>query len=208
MSAEFTGLNWRLTPSVYWSQIDNYIMGMPSDNMSANMIAQMNNIAPPLIWANEDAQIAGFDVTYQYAFSDNWSLDISGQYVKGKQTGTINQDLYRLAPLSGDVTLSWQQEHDSNRYGVSLHTELAAAENNVAELQNETSTSGYGVVNLNSYYQFDSGLKIQLVATNIFDKMYAPHLAGVNRVTAAQLAVGDKVLSAGRSIGLSISYKL
>jgi iron complex outermembrane receptor protein len=207
VSAEFTGLRWRLAPSVYWSQIDNYIMGMPSDNMSANMIAQMNNIAPPLIWANEDAQIAGFDVTYQYAFSDNWSLGITGQYVKGKQTGTLNQDLYRLAPFSGDVSLSWQQEYDSNSYGFILHTELAAAQNNVAELQNETSTSGYGVVNFNGYYQFDSGLKIQLVATNIFDKTYAPHLAGVNRVTAAQLAVGDKVLSAGRTVGLNINYQ-
>jgi iron complex outermembrane receptor protein len=63
------------------------------------------------------------------------------------------------------------------------------------------------VVNFNGYYQFDSGLKIQLVATNIFDKTYAPHLAGVNRVTAAQLAVGDKVLSAGRTVGLNINYQ-
>lgn len=207
LSAEFTGQNWRLAPSVYWSQIDNYIMGMPSDNISANMIAQMNNIAPPLSWENEDAQISGFDVTYQYGFSDNWSLDMSGQFVKGKQTDSVNQDLYRLAPMTADITLHWQQVHHGNTYGLSIHTELAAAQHNVAELQNETPTSGYGVVNLNGYYQFDSGVTLQLMATNIFDKIYAAHLSGVNRVTAAQLAVGEKVLSVGRNIGVSVSYE-
>lgn len=207
VSAEFTGQHWRFAPSVYWSQIDNYIIGMPSDNMSANMIAQMNNIASPLIWANEDARITGIDVTFQYAINDNWSLDMSGQYVKGKQTGTVSQDLYRLAPLTADITLHWQQALRADNYGLSIHTQLAAAQNNVAELQNETPTSGYGVVNLSGYYQFSSGAKVQLVADNLFDKTYAPHLSGVNRVAAAQLAVGDKVLSAGRSLGISVSYK-
>jgi iron complex outermembrane receptor protein len=198
-----SGKNWRFTPNVFYSDIDDYILGVSSNNMVANMIANMNNIQIPLVWQNQDARLYGIDFSYAYSVSRQLSFSALGQYVRAKQTDDIKQDLYRIAPLSVDLSLKWSEE----KYDISILSRIVAAQDKVAELQNESETAGYAIVDIQAKYFFSPELSLSFVAENLFDKEYANHLSGVNRVRDADIAVGDKLPSAGRNLGLYMSYQ-
>ena len=149
------------------------------------------------------ATLSGVDFTYSHTLSAQWSLNASGQYVRAKQTSGIKQDLYRIAPLSMDINLSWQQ----NEYQVSLLSRLVAAQNKVASIQDEVASDGYAIFNLQAKYTFSNGLELSLLAENLLDKEYSDHLAGVNRVPDSDIAVGAKLPSAGRNLGAFVSYQ-
>jgi len=203
ISAIIKGDDWRFIPSVFYSHIDDYIIGLPSSNMPANMIATMNNIAGPLMWQNDEARISGFDFTFSSQLSDALSLRVNGQFVRGKQTGQIKQDLYRIAPMSANVSMVYAQDE----YEVNVSTYMVAAQNKVSASQNETATPGYAVFDLSLAYYFDSDITLTILAENLLDKNYAEHLAGINRVSDDQWPAGNKQLSKGRNIGAYLSYQ-
>ena len=90
-SALIEGENWVLIPNAYFNKIDDYIIGMPSTNSSANMIAMMMRAQVPLVWSNQDAEIAGFDLVYTHRLSENLDVNLLGQYVRGKQPGEVGR---------------------------------------------------------------------------------------------------------------------
>ncbi len=202
ISAYIKGENWIIIPSLYYSDIDNYIIGMPSDNQAANMIAEMQQVQAPLRWENQDATLAGFDLTYKHEFTDRFNLKVVSQYVRGKQTGEIEQDLYRLAPFTSSITLNYQLDN----FEFNLISKLVSAQNKVASTQNETPTPGYGVLDLYTSYEFNRHITATFIVENILDKTYANHLSGLNRVKGSQFPTGDKLLSAGRNVGAYLTY--
>ena len=202
-SAIVKGDDWSFMPSVFYARINDYIIGLPSQNMSANMIASMNNIANPLVWENDEATLCGFDFTYANQLTSELSLQLTGQYVRGKQTGSIKQDLYRIAPLSANISLVYA----SDNYEVSLLSQMVAKQTKVAQLQNETNTAGYAVFDAHFAYMFSSGITLKVIAENIFDKNYADHLSGISRVNDVNWPAGNKQLSPGRNIGAYVSYQ-
>lgn len=197
------GSNWLFLPNIYYSKIDDYIIGVSSTNMSANMIANMNNIQIPLQWQNEDATLAGFDFTYRHTINSQFSLSASGQYVRAKQTSGQEQDLYRIAPMSVDIALQYNKDN----YNVSFLSRWVASQNKVARQQNETPSTGYAVFDLHAQYQFSQDIELTVFIENLLDKNYADHLAGVNRVTSSDIVQGAKLPSAGRNIGVYLSYQ-
>ncbi|MEJ2535315.1 MAG: hypothetical protein P8008_07630 [Gammaproteobacteria bacterium] len=48
-------------------------------------------------------------------------------------------------------------------------------------------------------------MRLQLDLNNIFDRDYRPHLNGINRVRGSDVALGQRVPGAGRSV---IAYLL
>ena len=204
-----TGVNWSLVSRVFYSQIQDYIVGTPSMNSSANNIAMMNGIPNPLQWNNTDATLAGFDVQMARQITHHWSLHSTIEYVRGKQTSSehlgqaLDEDLYRLAPLTGSVRMVY--ERDNWLWQINLRA--VAGQNKVADRQNETPTSGYGLVNTSLKYALNEQFSVTVLAENLFDKQYADHLAGINRVRDAQIAVGAKLPGAGRNIGLFAQYQ-
>lgn len=196
------GEQWQFTSSIYASQIDNYIMGMPTENIPADRIAMMNNTLSALTWQNQDARIVGWEFALGYEISSAWSLSLTGQYAQGQQTREISQPLYRLAPMTLDTILIWEPAH----YGISIHTHISDTQNRVAVLQNETPTSGYAVTNLNGFYQWGEQLSVSLIVENIFNKDYADHLSGINRIENTAIPLGSKLPGTGRSIGVSLQY--
>ena len=191
--------------NVFYQNIDNYIIGVPSLNMSANMIAGMMASQPPLQWDNRRAKLHGADLYMSKLLASHWQASLSAQWVQGKLAEAIEGEryaLYRIAPFSGNIALHW----DKNELGVSLALSLAAAQDDVSSLQNETRTAGYGVWNLNVHYQASSALSLNLVAENLLDKEYAQHLGGINRVTGSAIDVGQKVPEIGRNVGVHLEY--
>jgi iron complex outermembrane receptor protein len=197
------GDDWTFMPNIFYTDISDYIIGVTSTNMAANMIANMNNIQVPLIWQNQDAVLTGFDFTYSQTLTSDLALNVSGQYVRAKQLEDIEQDLYRIAPLSLNMSLQWNQSD----YQVNFMSRWVAAQNKVATLQNETPSAGYAVFDLQVKYQFTPDLELTLLAENLLDKNYVDHLSGVNRVSATDIANGAKLPSAGRNLGLGLSYQ-
>jgi iron complex outermembrane receptor protein len=197
------GDDWVFMPNIFYTRVNDYIMGVTSSNVPANMIADMNNIQVPLVWQNQAATLSGFDFTYTYTLNRQLELTASGQYVRAKQTRDLKQDLYRIAPLSMDIGLKWRQKD----YDISLLSRWVAAQNKVALLQNETPTSGYAVFDLQTNYEFNAGIEFSLLIENLLNKDYVNHLSGVNRVANSDIAKGMKLPSAGRNIGAFISYQ-
>ncbi len=202
LSALIEGENWRLIPNMFVSNINDYIIGMPSENSSANAIAMMNSIPAPLQWENQDARIVGFDISYQYRFNDALNLNFVSQFLRGKQLGELEQNLYRLSPVSANVTLDWNKDN----YQVMLIANLVGAQNKVAQIQNETPTSGYGTLDIQASYEFENGLKLSILVENMLNKAYASHLGGINRVGQTDIAIGEKLPSAGRNLGAFVQY--
>lgn len=92
--------------------------------------------------------------------------------MRAKQTQDIKQNLYRIAPLSLDVALNWSEEN----YEISVLSSIVAAQNKVAEVQNESATAGYATFDIQAKYFFNPELTLSFVAENVFDKEYANHL--------------------------------
>lgn len=191
--------------SVFYHSIDNYIIGVPSSNMSANMIANMMGVQPPLQWNNRKAKLHGADLYISKIIGTYWQATMSGQWVKGKLSDSIDGQrypLYRIAPLSGNIALRWSKAD----LDASLSLNIADGQNNVSLLQNESPTPGYAVWNFNLHYQVMPALALSLVAENLLDKEYAQHLGGINRVSGSEIAVAQKVPEMGRNIGLYAAY--
>jgi iron complex outermembrane receptor protein len=203
LGINFQGEQWMLASSVFFSKIDDYILGMPSTNMAANSIAMMNNIPPPLQWSNTDAELSGIEARLLAQLNASWSVQSTFEYVRGKQTGPVEQDLYRLAPLTANIRLGYE----AKQWQWHLDLRAVSAQNKVAEQQNETPTAGYALLNTGLEYDVNDRLSVTLLAENLLDKTYADHLAGINRVSQSEIPQGAKIPGAGRNIGLFVQYQ-
>jgi iron complex outermembrane receptor protein len=195
-----------LIANVFYQKIDDYIIGVPSNDMAANMIATMMGAQQPLQWDNRAARLFGVDAYFSQILSPALQFNASAQYVDGKLTDGIEGqelDLYRVAPLSANLALNWQH----NDWDVALALIVAASQDKVSPLQNEAETAGYGVWNVNVDYAVSSMMSVSFIVENLFDKEYATHLGGINRTRGNDVAVGQKVPEAGRNIGLYLDYR-
>ncbi|WP_412972593.1 TonB-dependent receptor [Glaciecola sp. MF2-115] len=191
--------------SVFYQKIDDYIIGTPSTNSAANMIAMMMGAQGPLQWNNLGARIYGLDIYTSYEIDKHWQISTSAQWIDGNLTEAINGEklpLYRIAPFSGNVNVSWQYD----RIDATLSLVAAAKQDEVSSLQNERPTAGYGVLNFALDYELNEAMNLSLVIENLTDKFYAQHLGGVNRVANADIGVGEKVPEIGRNIGIHFDF--
>ncbi len=195
--------NTNLLLNLFYNRIQDYIIGLPTTNNAAINIATMNNQAIPLQWQNIDATIKGVDASVSYQVNRALSLHAGLQYARGKQTTPVEDDLYRLAPLSGQVQVQWQQ----GEFAANLSAKLVSEQKYVAELQNESITPGYSVIDTSAQWFINSQWQLTLSIHNLLDKAYIDHLGGVNRVSGQSVAVGEKLPATGRNFGVNVSYQ-
>ncbi|RLV60241.1 TonB-dependent receptor [Parashewanella curva] len=191
---------FNVAPRVFWQQIDNYVQGVAVTDPQVKMVAMMMGDKNPLQFANTYAELYGFDVEAQYQINDNWQLNMIGSYTRGKRTD-IDDNLYRLAPLSGSVSLSYQQHN----WRTQVIWRGAASQDKVSSIQSEQATSGYGLINLLTAYETEKWL-LKAGVSNVFDKEYQDHLAGYNRVMGSDIAIGERLPGYGRQIWASVLY--
>ncbi len=198
------GLDWsenrfKLTPEVYYRDVNNYIQGVPSTNMIANMFAMMASGRPPLQFANVDAKLYGLDLGYEFQISETWLLRGNLGYVRGKRTD-LSDNLYRIAPLSSFLELTWQRES----YFVSIESIAASKQNKVSAYNSETPSAGWGIANLRGGIKLNTAFDIQLGVENVFDKAYQDHLGGYNRVAGSDVPLRERLYSKGRNYYISL----
>jgi iron complex outermembrane receptor protein len=206
------GLDWHtpkaaVSPRVFYHHINDYIQGtaVPMSNMPAIMVStMMGGDTTPLQFNNVDAKLYGFDTNWFVALTNDWQLDGTVSYVRGKRRDT-SDDLYRIAPLTARTMLSYNQMN----WHVGIEAVTVAKQRHVSTENEEEKTSGYGLINLSGSYSPNSQMKINAGINNLFDRSYQDHLAGYNRNnTSADIAVGERLYGLGRSayVNLSLSW--
>lgn len=203
---DYTVASWQISPRLFYQDIENYIAGTPSSNMAANMFSSMMSGRAPLIWSNTDAVIKGADVTVNGQLSDTVSLK-SVLSIQHGNRDDIDDALFRIAPERLLTTIDWQTSVLTTPMTMSVISELVGRQSHTSSLQNEDSTSGYGLLHLSTQWQLHRNVQLTAQINNLFDKFYAPHTAGVNRVMQSDIAIGDKVPNPGREWQISISYR-
>ncbi len=195
---DYSGDKLNLSPRLFWQKIDGYVQGVPLTDIKALMVARMMGDNDPLMFANTDAELYGTDVDASYQLRENWRLTMTATYTRGERTD-IDDNLYRVAPLSGQMALSWQKD----AWRTQLAVRGAAKQDKVSSIQKEQTSAGYGVVDILTAYETDSWL-LKAGVSNLFDKEYADHLGGVNRVTGQDIPRGERLPGYGRQIWASV----
>jgi iron complex outermembrane receptor protein len=193
-----------IAPHVFYQNIDNYIQGTPlgMSDLSAKMMAQMmsgdNN---PLKFTNVDAKLYGADVNGHYYVNDHIQLSAVVSYVRGERRD-INDNLYRIAPLNGQLSASYFTEN----WSANLALVIASAQKDVSLTNLEKVSAGYGVVNIDAQYYVNNELTLRFGIDNLLDKEYQNHLGGYNRVKGSEITLMDRLPAEGTSGWAEVTY--
>lgn len=197
---EFALDDFRLTPEVFYRDVDNYIQGVPSTNMTANLFAMMMTGKKPLQFANVDAELYGVDLGYEWEISNCWLLRGSLSWVRGRRTD-VADNLYRIAPLTSVLELIYVRE----RFFISMQSVAESRQDKVSAFNDEQETPGWGILNLRGGFELNPIFNLALGVENIFDKAYRDHLGGYNRVQGSAVPVGTGLYSQGRNFYLKLN---
>ena len=208
------GVDWRpgrftIAPRIFYRDVSDYVQGTESSNGPALMFVQMmnrmngTNNAAPLEFNNVDATFYGFDIDWSHQITERWSVEGVVNFVRGERDD-IDDDLYRVAPTNAFVALNYATE----RWGISLESALYDAQDNVSETNGEVPSDGYTLFDLKGHWLVAEGLRLGYGVTNLTDRDYADHLAGINRVMgSADLAPGERLPGYGRSLFARLDYR-
>ena len=196
---DWSGDRFGFSPQVYFRDVSDYIQGVATSNMAANAVATMMSGMPALEFTNVDAEIYGIDMGWHFRATENLHLDGTLAYTRGKRTD-VADNLYRLPPLNATVGVNYV------RRGWSLRGEVVAFDDQdrVSEYNDEQPSAGYAVVNAMATLLATSRLRMELQVTNLLDRSYQPHLAGVNRVQGVPIPAGERIYGTERAATFGI----
>ncbi|TMP86714.1 hypothetical protein CWC05_11910 [Pseudoalteromonas ruthenica] len=140
----------------------------------------------------------------EYQLSRQWQVNAQISYVRGKRSDEVNDDLYRISPLNGQLSAHYY----ANDYQVAARWRFAQSQTHVSHYNNELSSPGYGVVDVSVDYDINSHWQFNAAVNNLFDHSYAPHLNGINRVDGRELDKGQRLQALGRTLHLGVSFSL
>ncbi len=192
----------------FYHFVDDYIQGTPVDDTpgtvdsDAERVSAVNGDTTPLQFSNVEAKLYGVEVSGAWRLAGYWHLEGGVNYTRGKRDD-IDDDLFRIAPLNGRLTLAYRQPV----WGGELTWEGYAEQDNVAETLDETDTGGYGLAHIAGYWRPLEGFEVSGGMDNLFDRSYASHLAGTNRVIDSDVRLGEKVPGEGRAFYLAARYR-
>ena len=187
-------------PTLFYRRVDDFIQGVPFDdtpgviNSPVEMVANMNGDPTPLRFANVDAEFYGADLDFGWQIAGPLNLDGTASYVRAKRRD-IADNLYRIAPPNARVAVSWQE--DVWHFGAEL--QVFADQNKISATNDEQPSNGYVLAGLFGHVELTQSLTLDASVENLFNKNYAEHLAGYNRVSGSDVAIGARLPGAGRS---------
>ncbi len=204
---DYESADFYARPTLFYRRVDNFIQGVPFDDTPGvidspvEMIANMNGDATPLRFANVDAELYGLDFDFGWNITGPLHLDGTASYVRGKRRD-IDDNLYRIAPPNARMALFWQEEN----WRAGFELQAFADQNKVSVTNSEQSTNGYLLAGLFGHVTITSNLSLDANIENLFDNNYTQHLAGYNRVSGSDVALGDRISGAGRSAFIRLHW--
>lgn len=186
----------RFRPSLFYRRIDDYVQGtpVPATLPAQIAIATMSGDPTPLIASNVDAELYGLDADLTWQIAPRLRLEGTVSYVRGKRCDTVD-NLYRIAPLNGRLALAW----DAGIWSMTGEILGAARQDKVSATNGEAESPGWVAANLWFGLKLGKAIALSGGIENLFDRRYADHLAGRNRVLLSDIAVGEKLPAPGRS---------
>ncbi len=208
------GADWHdhgayFVPRAFYRYVVDYIQGLPSTDQATIMFAGATQPggAGPLQFSNIDAHLWGVDLETGYTITDNFRADAILSYVRGKRADGNKDNLYRIAPLNGRVSLTYERSD----WLASLTYVAAMKQEHTANFNGERKTSGYNILNLYtqyrpSFHKYSEGLTIGVGVDNIIGTKYTDHLNGINRAGNPDLARGRRIPNPGRNVYVTLRY--
>jgi len=203
---QYSNATWQFSVHSFYQKINDYIQGVASTNMSANMVAKMMTGKTPLQYANVDAKLYGSDGRISYKLSNEWQITTIVSYVRGKRDD-ISDNLYRISPLNGQLKLSYQTITEQNSsLQANLMLVINDSQTNVSTTNDEQETAGYSVVNADLNYELTNELVLKAGVDNLLNREYKNHLGGYNRVKNSETALMSRLPSQGRTLWAELNY--
>lgn len=199
--------NFSARPTLFYRRIDGYIQGVPFDDTvgvidsTVEMVSNMNGDPTPLRFANVDAKLTGVDLDFKWVLTETLDLEGGASYVEGKRRDIVD-DLYRIAPLRGRVALTW----GSGAWYVTGEGQFTAQQSKVSATNSEAETGGHAVFNVFGGWAVNNNLFVNVGVSNILDEEYEDHLAGYNRISGSDVALGDRLPGAGANGYVRLEY--
>ena len=194
--------NWLFSGHGFYQKISHYIQGTPSMNINANRVAMMMTGKMPLQYTNVSAKLYGVDGNASYKINKQLKLSAIVSYVRGKRDD-ITDNLYRIAPLNGQLKLSYQTNASLQ---TSVMMKVSAAQNNVSLTNNEQKSSGYAIINADLSFDVNDKLVLKAGVNNLLNHNYSDHLGGYNRVAVSDIAVMSRLPEQGRTLWAELNY--
>ncbi|MCH9698890.1 MAG: TonB-dependent receptor [Gammaproteobacteria bacterium] len=208
------GVDWHdhgayFAPRAFYRYVIDYIQGLPSTDQATNMVAGViqPNGPGPLQFSNIDAHLWGVDLETGYAINDNFRIDAILSYVRGKRADGDEDNLYRIAPLNGRVSFTYEYTD----WLAALTYVGAMKQEHTANFNGERETSGYSILNLYtqyrpSFHDYAEGITVGVGVDNIIGTQYTDHLNGINRAGNPDLARGRRIPNPGRNVYVTLRY--
>ena len=176
-----------LSASVYGNWINDYIVGLADDGLSANEIYRFR------VYRNaSSATLVGFELSGVFDLTRGFSVAGTSAYTRG-QNHELDEPMYLIPPLSAQLSLRFDQPS----YWAEIESRMAMPQNRVAtQVSNEDVTDGYFVVNLRGSVSFSEQTALRAGIDNLFDTFYHEHLSFGN------------LPNEGRNVYLSVSWSL
>lgn len=210
---EWAGRHGYVTPRAFYRRVNDYIQGVAvTDPVVTAVSANASGDPTPLMFANVDAELYGFDVAFGWRLGPALRLDGSAAYTRGKRRD-VHDDLYRIAPPSLRLGLSWER----GPLELTLEQELvarmdhpsAALTDDAANPNNRfASVDGYGLTHLYGVWRLRDGLRLDVGVENVFDRHYVDPTSGFNRNAAGSTPVGQRLPGRGRNVFARVWYRM
>jgi iron complex outermembrane receptor protein len=181
-------------PRAFYRRVYDYIQGIPSTDPDVIAVSTVNGDVNPLQFSNVDARLYGVDVAYGAELPWHFHLDGTLSYVRADRLDE-NDDLYRIAPLRGRTTLTFER----SSWSLSVESMYAAAQKKVSETNDERRSKSWGILNVFGTWEPFPWLGLVAGVNNVLDENYSDHLAGTSRVTSSGVDAGERLPSPGVS---------
>jgi iron complex outermembrane recepter protein len=204
---DFSNNSLSFAPRIFYSDVQDYIQGTPSEVAPAVMMVRMMNTMngtnnpDPLHFNNVDAKLYGFDMDWSWTLSEHWTASGIVNYVRGKRKD-IGDELYRIAPANTSLRL----EYAESNWSAGVEGIFYSAQNQVSETNREQETSGYGLMNISGMWQATPRLQLAAGVDNVLDKEFRDHLAGYNRAMNPDIGMRERLPGAGINLFARVSY--
>lgn len=194
--------NMHLKGTAFYSNLKDYIYAY-------------KKTAAATSFANIDAYIVGGDITADYIFSNEWSLQSGIAYQKGvkkdpsqlaRGTGVTaiqtDKDLADIPPFKGRLALVFD---DMKNYAAAEW--IAASSQTYDQDNGEQPIGGYGILNLKYGTGFGKGFSLSTGINNFFNRTYAVSNSYIGLTTLTGSTQPLLLNDPGRNFYATLSYK-
>ncbi len=198
--------NWSLKLTPYYTYINDYIDAVACDEVGKVCLARTDGFLN-LSLDNQRARIYGIDMSGKLALvkgSSFGSLQAKGlvSYTRGRNLSS-GDDLYHIMPLNMKLAL----DHRFGAWSNTLELKLVDAKDRVQDVRKELETSGYGLLNFYSSYEWKHA-RLDVGVENLLDKDYDDLLGGSYLGQGATMGSGVLYGTAVPGMGRSINTTL